>query len=208
MRRFRPFSVATAALAAALLLAAGQTLLRLDGFDPLPPKKLPPGYEVRGSGYHVRNDQLDVVVEPLMLKDMPAYYEARGLKNPFYDIPPLMNYFFVRLRIENLSGKTTLEFLPTNVIFENSMAKDESRVYETFYGMEDGEARLDTLGKTLFLKPLFLPPGQWIERLLFFEYEEPIPTKRMSLVLANLALGKTRTDLVFPYRGRFIREKR
>ncbi len=205
-RRFHLF--VAIGLLAAVTLAGRQTLVILDGFTPNPPKKIPRGLEVRGLGYHFRNEQIDATIEPLFLSDMGRYFQERGLKNPFYDIPKEMNYFFFKVRIENLSKGQTLEFLPTNSIMESCIAKDESAVYETFYKLEDGDVRLAVLGKALFLKPLFLPAGQWIERLLFFEYDDTMAARRMTLVLPNIAVGQNQYELQFPYRAKFSKEKR
>jgi hypothetical protein len=195
-------------LLGALALAGRETLVILDGFTPNPPKKMEKGLEVQGLGYHLRNSDLDVTVQPLFLPEIGRYFSERGLKNPFYDIPREMNYFFFKVRLENLSKSETLEFLPTNAVMESCMAKDESSVYQTFYKFEDGEERLAVLGKTLFLKPLMLPPGQWIERLLFFEYDDNFSAHRMTLVLANMAVGRNQYELQFPYRAKYTKEKR
>ncbi len=207
MNKRRLIAVAVILLTA-LALAGRESLVILESFTPNPPKKMPKGLEVQGLGYHLRNSDLDVTVQPLFLPEAAQYYKEHGVSNPFYDIPKEMNYFFFKVRLENLTKKETLEFLPTNSVMESCMAKDESTVYETFYKFEDGDARLAALGKTLFMKPLMLPPGQWIERLLFFEYDDTMTAHRMTLILANVAVGRDQYNLEFPYRAKFTRERK
>jgi len=200
-----PMVVLSLTLAAAALAA---TLPVLESLAPNPPKKMPAGFEVKGGGYHARTDLADVEVEPLLLSQVGSWYAARGMENPFGDFPAPMNYILVRLRIENLSKEETLEFSPTACAFDSCLARDDSRVYETFYALSGGEKRLEVLGKTLFLKPLFLPPGQFLERLLFFEYDEPFAVKRMMLSIHSVAVGRTQVDLQFPFRASYMKKSK
>jgi len=193
-------------LTAAAALAV--TMPVLETLTPDPPKKMPAGFEVKGGGYHARTELADVEVEPLLLSQVGSWYAARGLENPFSDFPPPMNYILVRVRLENLSKDEALDFSPTQCAFDSCLAKDESAVYETFYALSGGEKRLQILGKSLFLKPLQLPPGQYIERLIFFEYDEPFAVKRMLLSLVSVGVGRVRIDLQFPFHANYMKKSK
>jgi hypothetical protein len=202
----------TVVLALALICAAAFAAARLpvlESLVPDPPKKqIIPGLEIKGNGYHVRGEFADVEVEPLLLSAVGGWYAARGIQNPFGDFPAPMNYILLRVRLENLSKEDTLEFLPTQCTFDSCLAKEETAVYETFYSLPGGEKRLEVLGKTLYLKPLMLPPGEFIERLVWFEYDEPFAVKRMTLSLAGVSSGRTRMDLQFSYRAHYAKKQR
>lgn len=178
----------------------------LETLTPKPSKKLAEGVTVEGNAFHQKSEKVDIVLEPLLLSQVGEWYKARGLENPFYDIPKPMNYILLRVRFENLSNDETLEFVPTAVMFDTCIPKDESKVYELFYSLAGGEKRLATLGKTLYLTPLLLPPGQFIERLLFFEYDEPFPVKKMTVALASVAIGREKVDVAYEYKATYAKK--
>lgn len=193
-----------AALALVLALSLGAVsgeLPIVQSLTPAPPSKMPENITLEGRVYHMRSQTVDVQVEAFLLPEVGPWFEGRGLKNPFFDIPMAMNYILVRVRFENLSATETLEFVPTASAFDSCLAKDEAKIFETFYVLSEGEARLAVLGKSLYLKPLMLPPGQWIERLILFEYDEPFPVKRMTFSLSGVGMGRDRIDMAFPYRA-------
>ena len=43
---------------------------------------------------------------------------------------------------------------------------------------------------------------------MFFEYDDPMPRKKTSLVLANITVGREIFEEVFPFRMKFIKETR
>lgn len=189
------------------ILGAG-VYYKLDSLETVKkaPKKIE-GLAITGKGYTYETKTLKVEVEPLLLKDMDAYFKERGMENPFTETPDGFNYIFFRVRMENLSKETALEFSPASVIMNDMVTKDDQTVYEMFYDKPNGEVKLETLGKTMFFKPLTLPPGKWIERLLFFEYDDLAPSYKMMLVFANLTAGKKIFELQFPFYSKFVKEK-
>jgi hypothetical protein len=76
-----------------------------------------------------------------------------------------------------------------------------------FYKETDGEERLAAAGKSFYFKSLHLPPGQWIERLMIFQYDELYQQKKVSLVLSSILLGREGVDLEFPFLTTFKKEK-
>jgi hypothetical protein len=201
------------AAAACLLLVLGvsawasRKIYILEHLSPDLKKKQSRGYSAEGNGFHFRNKALDVRVEPMTGNELQAYYRAQGVLDPFADFPPEANYVFFRLRIENLGKSDNLSFSPQGAMFGSDGALDDIGLYQLFYKENDGERRLAAAGKTLFLKNLYLPAGYWIERLLVFQYDNPYPTKKISLILSNILTGKEGLDLEFPFRADFRKEK-
>jgi hypothetical protein len=164
-------------------------------------------YKIEGKTFKFQSTRVKIEVEPLLIKDISSYFKSKGLENPFEDVPEGFNYIFFRARIENLSKDVALDFSPSMVILNDMVSKDDSTVYEMFYDKKNGEKYLDILGKTIFFKPLSLPPKMWIERLLFFEYEDIVSTKRFLLTFSDLTQGREIFEVSFPFRAKFIKEK-
>ncbi len=164
-------------------------------------------YKIEGKILKFQSERVKIEVEPLLIKDISSYFKSKGLENPFEDVPEGFNYIFFRTKIENLSKGVALDFSPSMVILNDMVSKDDSTVYEMFYDKKNGEKYLDILGKTLFFKPLSLPPQMWIERLLFFEYDDIVSTKRFLLTFSNLTQGREIFDVSFPFRTKFVKEK-
>lgn len=162
---------------------------------------------VEGGGFHYRDKRVDVRVEPLTGKELEAYYEAESVRDPFAGFPPEANYVFFKVRIENLQKSGELTFSPQGAMLGSDGPLDDIGLYQLFYRETDGDQKLAAAGKTLFLKNLYLPAGYWIERLLVFHYDNPYPTKKMTLILSNILLGKDGLDLEFPFRAGFKKEK-
>jgi hypothetical protein len=163
--------------------------------------------KIENNFYKYESKRVKVEVEPLLLKDLGKYFSERGFENPFSETPNGFNYIFFRVRIENLSKETNLEFSPSSTILDDMLSKDDTTVYQMFYDKPNGEKKLEVLGKTMFFKPLTLPPQKWIERLLFFEYDSLAPTKRMVLTLANITAGREMFEIQFPFETKFVKEK-
>ena len=194
---------------ASLSFLAAATYYRLDSVTTVEKsKKWNPKVVIEGNTYKYEGQFIKIEVEPLLLKDIAAYYEKKGLSNPFDEVPEGYNYVFFRIRLENLSKESNLEFSPSMALMEDCLPKDETSVFQMFYEKQGGEKKLEACGKTIFLKPLNLPPKTWIERLMFFEYDDPMPRKKTSLVLANITVGREIFEEVFPFRMKFIKETR
>lgn len=163
--------------------------------------------KIEGNFYKYESKRLKVEVEPLLLKDLEKYFSGKGLKNPFEEIPEGFNYIFFRIRLENLLKDTNLEFSPSSAILNDMLSKDDTTVYQMFYDQPNGDKKLEVVGKTIFFKPLILPPGKWIERLLFFEYDQVVPTRKMVLILSNITTGTEMFEIEFPFYTKFTKEK-
>jgi len=196
-----PLLLLTAALAA-------ESVHLLVALEPNPPRKPPEGYSVEGGIYRFQNELFKVEAEHLTADARSAYYGARGLDDPFVGLVEYDNLFVIRVRLENLHKSETLHMQPGMVSIGNCLVQDETQVYQLFYRMTDGEKRLEAAGKTLFHRPLALPPGEWIERLFLFHYDDPYPVRRISLVISNLMFGNDALEVEFPFRARFEKEKR
>lgn len=163
--------------------------------------------KIENNIYKYESKRIKVEVEPFLLKDIGKYYSERNMLNPFDETPEGFNYIFFRVRIENLSKETNLEFSPSSTILNEMLSKDDTTVFEIFYDKPNGEKKLEIIGKTLFFKPLTLPPGQWIERLIFFEYDLVVPTRKMVLIMSNITIGKEMFEFEFPFKTKFVKEK-
>ena len=187
---------------------ASTTYYLLSEIKPLPKAiKKSKNLKIENGYYKYESKRIKVEVEPLLLKDLGKYFSEKGFENPFEETPGGFNYIFFRVRLENLSKETNIEFSPSSTILNNMLSKDDTSVYQMFYDKADGDKKLEIIGKTMFFKPLTLPPGKWIERLLFYEYDELVPTKRMTLILSNITAGKEMFELEFPFETKFTKEK-
>jgi len=196
-------------LAASSMALAGGTYYRLDSVTTMEKsKKWNPKIVVEGNTYKYEGKLIKIEVEPLLLKEIGAYYASKGLVNPFEETPESLNYVFFRVRIENLSKETTIDFSPSSALMDDCLPKDESAVYEMFYEKDGGEKKLEACGRTIFLKPLRLPPQMYIERLMLFWYDDPMPRKKITLFLSNITAGREIFEEVFPFRTNFIKEKK
>lgn len=163
--------------------------------------------KIENNIYKYESKRIKVEVEPFLLKDIGRYYSERNSINPFDETPEGFNYIFFRVRIENLSKETNLEFSPSSTILNEMLSKDDTTVFQMFYDKPNGEKKLEIIGKTLFFKPLTLPPGKWIERLLFFEYDLVVPTSKMVLIMSNITVGREMFEIQFPFKTKFVKEK-
>jgi hypothetical protein len=192
---------------ASVSFLATTTYYKLDSLmtvEKAPKKKK--GLEIEGKIYKYQSQFLKLEVEPLLLKDIDSYYKERGMINPFDEVPEAYNYIFFRVRMENLSKESSLEYSPSQTIMNDMLPKDDTTVYQMFYEKANGEEKLDALGKTVFLKPLTLPPKMWIERLIFFEYDELLPTRKMILILSSIAVGREIFEVELPFKAKFVKE--
>jgi len=192
---------------ASVSFLAGTTYYKLDSLSTVEkaPKKKK-GLVIEGNLYKYQSQFLKLEVEPLLLKDIEAYYTKRGMINPFNEVPEAFNYIFFRVRMENLSKESNLEFSPSQVIMNDMLPKDDTTIYQMFYEKAGGEEKLDAMGRTVFLKPLTLPPKMWIEKLIFFEYEELLPTRRMILILSGINVGREIFEVELPFKAKFVKE--
>ena len=202
----RTIAAASAGLLLALVAGASSKIYIIERLEPDPPKKVAQ-YSAQDGGLRYRDPRLDVTAAPLLGEERAAYFAARGVADPFASPVLEPTYVLFRVRIENLMKDEALEFSPGSAMFGNSNAMDEIAVYQLFYKEPDGEARLAAAGKTLFLRHLRLPPGQWIERVMVFQYDDPYPTKKIALILSSILLGRDGTDLEFPFRASYRKEK-
>ncbi len=202
MARFLPLAVL---LLPAALAASSKYIL--SGLSPEVSKKAPQGYAVEGQTYHFRDARLDVRVTPLGPGEREAFFSSRGLTDPFRGLPADLNYIFFKVRIENLQKADTVEFSPGSSMFGNSNSVDEIAMYQLLYKEQDGDARLAAAGKGFFMRSLHLPPGQWIERLMAFQYDDPYKTKKIILVMSSILLGRDGLDLEFPFAATYVKEK-
>lgn len=208
MKTRAPHAIA-AVLALVVVAAWAKSINILTDLTPVEPKKGDVGISVEGKGYHYRDKRIDVRVQYLTPGERLAWYQQRGVSDPFAGfVLPQENYVFFKVRFENLQREETVEFTPGSSMFGTSNLVDETAVYELFYKESDGETRLAAAGKTLFLKALHLPPGEWIERILLFKYDEEHQQKKVVLIMSNILLGHEGVDLEFPFNTTFKKEKR
>ncbi len=206
MRNGRRFAIAAVSLLA-LVAAGGKTIQVLERLVPDQPKKQVVGYSVEGGSYRFSDTRFSVVATPLDRAGLATYYRARGLENPFVHFPEEANYVFFNVRFENFQKDETVEFSPGSSMFGNSNPLDETRMYQLFYKEAGSEAKLAAVGRTFFLKNLRLPPGEWIERLVGFQYDDPYKTKKISLVFTSILMGPEGVTVEFPFRAEFRKEK-
>jgi len=190
-----------------LAVASKTTLYLLTDLEPKPPRKMEPEYSVEGGVYRFENADMKVEVEYMDKADRAAYYKGKDLSDPFQGLVMYDNLVTFRLRIENLDDAEDLNMSPGAAQMGNALVLDETTLYQMFYRMKDGEERLAAVGRTLFIKPLQLPPGLWIERLLLFQYDDPYPVRRMDLILSSILVGQNGTDVVLRYKAHFEKEK-
>ncbi len=186
---------------------ASRKICILQGLTPDVKKVDSKNLTVEGGGFHYRDKRVDVRLTPLTGRELEAYYEAQGVSDPFTGFPPEANYVFFKLRIENLQKSGDLTFSPQGAMLGSDGTLDDIGLYQLFYRETDGDQKLAAAGKTLFLKNLYLPAGYWIERLLVFQYDNPYPTKKLTLIMSNILMGKDGLDLEFPFRADFKKEK-
>lgn len=201
--------VVLAAAAPSAILLSARTLNILQDLVPEPQKKPEPGYFIEGKSYHYRDKRLDVRVTYLTPEERYAWFAQREVKDPFSAaIRPEDNYAFFRVRIENLQKEDSVEFTPGSSMFGTANLVDDISVYQMFYKESDGEERLAAAGKSFYFKALHLPPGQWIERLMLYQYDETYQQKKVVLVLSSILLGREGVDLEFPFLTTFKKVKR
>jgi hypothetical protein len=209
MRQKSPLALAAlVALVTAVALVA-KTINILEDMTPEAPKKPIPGYSAEGRSAHYRDQRLDVRASFLPAGERAAWYAEKGMGDPFAAfLRPEENYVFFRVRFENLQKVENVEFSPGSSMFGTANLVDDIAVYELLYKETDGEERLACAGKALFLKPLHLPPGQWIERLLVYKYDESYQMRKVPLVLSNILLGREGIDIEFSFLPTFKKEKK
>lgn len=190
-----------------VVVLSAKTLNILQDLVPEPTKKPQPGYFIEGKAYHYRDKRLDVRVSYLTADERRAWFEGRETKDPFAALRAEDNYAFFKVRFENLQKDENVEFTPGSSMFGTGNLVDDITVYQMFYKETDGEERLASAGKSFYFKALHLPPGQWIERLMLFQYDELYQQKRVSLVLSSILLGREGVDLEFPFLTTFKKEK-
>jgi len=198
--------LALAMVVPAILLSA-KTLNILEDLIPEPQKKPEPGYFIEGKSYHYRDPHLDVRVAYLTPEERHAWFAERGVKDPFSALRPEDNYAFFRVRFENLQKEENVEFTPGSSMFGTANLVDDISVYQMFYKETDGESLLAAAGKSFYFKALHLPPGQWIERLMLFQYDETYQQKKVALVLSSILLGREGLDLEFSFLTTFKKVK-
>jgi hypothetical protein len=192
-----------------VVAVSAKTVNILIDLVPVVPKKPDPGCTIQGKTIHYRDRRVDVQVEYLTPPDRFAWYQKRGEEDPFSGfLLPQENYVFFRVRFENLQKEENVEFTPGSSMFGTANLVDDTAVYELFYKENDGDKRLASAGKSLYFKSLHLPPGEWIERLLMYKYDETYQQKTVVLVMSNILLGREGLDLEFPFTTTFKKEKR
>jgi hypothetical protein len=190
-----------------VVVLSAKTLNILEDLIPQPQKKPQPGYFIEGKAYHYRDKRLDVRVSYLTADERRAWFDEREIKDPFSAVRAEDNYAFFKVRFENLQKDENVEFTPGSCMFGTGNLVDDITVYQMFYKETDGEERLAAAGKSFYFKALHLPPGQWIERLMIFQYDELYQQKKVSLVLSSILLGREGVDLEFPFLTTFKKEK-
>jgi len=190
-----------------VVVLSAKTVNILQDLVPEPQKKPRPGYIIDGKSYHYRDKHLDVRVTYLTVEERRAWFEERETKDPFSAVRAEDNYAFFKVRFENLQKEENVEFTPGSSMFGTGNLVDDITVYQMFYKETDGEERLAAAGKSFYFKSLHLPPGQWIERLMIFQYDELYQQKKVSLVLSSILLGREGVDLEFPFLTTFKKEK-
>jgi hypothetical protein len=179
----------------------------LESLTPSVSKQEAPGYTAQGTEWRYRDDKIDFRVAPLTAEDRGAFYREKGLVDPFASFRATDNLLLFRVRIENLSKDTPVEFSPTATMFGNSVAFDETYIFQYLYKESNADEKLTAVGKTLFLSHLQLPPGTWIERLMAFTYDDPYTTKTLRLVVQGLMAGPEGLNLEFPFKASYRKEK-
>ena len=165
------------------------------------------GIAVEGNGYRFTAGDVDVRVEPLTDEQRAAFCREQGVEDPFGALRKGESYVFFKVRFENRRKEGDLVFSPQAAMFGNGLAFDEIKVYQYFYRDKDADAILASAGKVLFLKNLVLPPGYHLERLLMFQYDDPYPVKKISLIIGSLMAGQDGLDLEFRFRATYRKEK-
>lgn len=209
-KAFRSVAVifALAVGVSSVVVLSAKTVNILQDLVPEPQKKPRPGYIIDGKSYHYRDKHLDVRVTYLTAEERRAWFDERETKDPFSALRAEDNYAFFQVRFENLQKEENVEFTPGSSMFGTGNLVDDITVYQMFYKETDGEERLAAAGKTFYFKALHLPPGQWIERLMLFQYDETYQQKKVVLVLSSILLGRDGLDLEFPFLTTFKKEKR
>lgn len=191
-----------------LSLWGGTKVQVVESLTPSVSKQKSPGYSAEGVEWRYRDDQVEFRVAPLTAAERAAYYQSKGLADPFGSFGPTDNLILFLVRIENLSKDTPVEFSPTATMFGNSVAFDETYIFQYLYKESGADEKLVTAGKTMFLSHLQLPPGNWIERLMAFTYDDPYATKTLRFVVQGLMAGPEGRDLEFPFKATYRKEKR
>ncbi len=208
-KTLRAFGVLLAlSVAVPALLLSAKTLNILEDLVPEPAKKPEPGYFIEGKSFHYRDSRLDVRVAYLTPGERHDWFAGRKTKDPFSALRPEDNYAFFRVRFENLQRDENVEFTPGSCMFGTANLVDDISVYQMFYKETDGEELLAAAGKSFYFKALHLPPGQWIERLMLFQYDETYQQKKVALVLSSILLGREGLDLEFSFLTAFKKVKR
>lgn len=205
--RFLTVIFALAVGVSSLVVLSAKTVNILQDLVPESKKKAQPGYFIEGKAYHYRDSRLDVRVSYLTVDERRAWFEQRETKDPFSAVRAEDNYAFFKVRFENLQKDENVEFTPGSSMFGTGNLVDDITVYQMFYKESDGDERLASAGKSFYFKALHLPPGQWIERLMIFQYDELYQQKKVSLVLSSILLGREGVDLEFPFLTTFKKEK-
>ena len=190
----------------ALSAWAGGTLV-LESLAPELPKKAPEGYSLQGEVHHYRDSRLDVQVAYLAVAERVRYFAMKELPDPFATVLPAENLILIRMRLENLQKEGAVEFSPTATMLGESLAFDDTFVYQFLYKEKDADAKLSAAGKTMYLRHLSLPPGTWIERLLAFQYDDPYSAKRLILQIGGVSTGQEAVDLAFSFKTTFKKVK-
>ena len=192
--------------AIALSLYAGSGSRYLEGITPDMPKKPEEGYSLDGKIYRFQNASLKVELEYLDQQERADYYREHKIDDPFRGFSQLQNLIPIRARFENLQKEGDIFMSPNTVVLGNIPTFDDTKLYQLLYQQRDNEKRLEAAGATLFIRPLSLPPGTWIERIFMFQYDDSLPVKRLSLVIASV-MGTAEWDLEFKYKATFKKEK-
>lgn len=203
----RRWGIAALLAALGIAAAASTTIYVITEMTPDIRKKPEAGYSAEGKIYRYANKDLACEVEVLLAEARGAYFRSKGYEDPFRDLASSEDFFVVRARFENRMAEHSLTMMPGSVMFENCTVRDETHLYQLFYIKSDGEKRLEAAGAVFYLKQLDLPPGQWIERLFLFQYDDPYRTKRMRLVISNLLAGDRQHDVEFPFIAKYKKEK-
>lgn len=201
-----PVRSAALCLLLSLSVWAGSKIYVLKSLTPVVDKKSGPGYTMEGLTSHFRDQRADVQVTVLTPEERTKFFAGKGLDDPFTILSPRENYIFFKLRMENLDSSDTLEFSPNEVMFGNSMPLDETMLYQLLYKEKDGDAKLVAAGKTVFSRHLSLPPHAWIERLIIFQYDDPYPARKISLVINGAQIGRNGLELEFLFKSDFKKE--
>ena len=192
-----------------LSLAAwgGTTVQVLETLTPKAPKKADMGYSVEGNAWHYRDDKVDFRLAFLSADERAAFFHEKGVADPFTSFGLRENLILFRVRIENLTDGTPVEFSPTAAMLGNSLAFDETYIFQYLYKEPQVDEKMAAAGKTVFLSHLQLPPGKWIERLIVFKYDDPYSVRTLKFVVQGLMVGPDGLNLEFPFKANFRKEK-